>query len=292
LRADTDRLDPGALTAVIDDHADAGIDGVLIGGSMGVMQMLPDDVWNPMVHTAIEANRGRMELLVGVTDQSLARVLERVEALRGVEGIDGLVALTPSAFKLAEEELVDFYRAVADRAAQPVMLYELAPATGVALSVAAVARLAEHPNLAGIKLSVNLPKARQLRRVLPADFRVIPAEPQLLDLCAASGLWTEYLDGCFAVAPRWARAIADQAAAGHAAEAAATQARLNDLLGAWLATGQVVAAFTALLNARGLPGRYHPRPMRDLDPPARQALADSEPLRTLVESHPTPAGRI
>lgn len=282
LEGERDDLCVAGLEAQFDDQADAGVEGVLVAGTMGAMQMLTESTWASLVRASARLNRGRFELLVGVTDQSLARVLDRVRFVETVGGIDGVVALTPSAMALSEDERVDFYMAVADAAGLPVFIYELAPSTGVTLSLDALIRLSQHPNLAGVKISCNLIKARALVERVEPGFRVIPAEPQLLDLCASTGPWAEHLDGVFAATPHWGKAVLAHASAGHTDAASAAQRQINRLLQAWISTGQIMAAFTATMNHRGLPGRYFPRPLRDLDDATRASLLESDIVRELV----------
>lgn len=282
LEGEGDDLCIDGLVGQLDDQADARMDGLLIAGTMGATQMLPDRTWQALVRQTSELNGRRFELLVGVTDQSLNRVLDRVSFAERVGKIDGLVALTPWGFGMTEADRVGFYRALADAAKLPVFIYDLQPMTGVTLSLEAVATLSEHPNIAGLKISCNLVKARALRERVKTGFRIIPAEPQLLDVCAASGLWSEHLDGVFAAAPHWSKAVVDQVAAGDFKGAAATQGQINRLLQCWFDTGQVMAAFTATMNARGIPGRYHPRPLSPMSEAARRQLLDSPELQSLL----------
>ncbi len=289
LQNERDELCRDGLAAHLDDQADAGIDGLLVGGTMGALQLLPDRTYQDLVRGSSELNRGRFELLVGITDHGLHRALDRARFVESVGGVDGLVALTPSGFGLSEPERADFYRHLADATRLPLFIYELAPATGVAFGVSTLAELSRHPNIAGIKISANLPKARAVRERLDASFRVIPAEPQLLDHCAVTGPWSEHLDGVWAATPHWAMAIATLAARGDHAAASGVQRRLNGLLQRWIDSGQIMAAFTATMNARGIPGRYHPRPLRDLPDAARRALLESPEVVELLRDHPVTA---
>ena len=70
-------------------------------------------------------------------------------------GADAVLVLTPSVFRaqLTPDVLLQHYRAVADAAPVPVLLYNHPAATGVNLTPALARTLAEHPNIAGIKES-------------------------------------------------------------------------------------------------------------------------------------------
>ncbi len=70
-------------------------------------------------------------------------------------GADAVLVRTPGFYKaqMTADAFVRHYRAVADRSPVPVLLYNFTGVTGVTLPVDAVARLAEHPNIAGMKES-------------------------------------------------------------------------------------------------------------------------------------------
>lgn len=285
LEGEDDALCVDGLACQLDDQSRAGVPGILAAGTMGVQQMLSDATWRDLVRQTAELSRGRFEVLVGITDQSLQRVRDRLAYVETLRGVDGVVVLTPSAMPLTEAERMDFYRAIADASRLPTFLYELAPSTGVTLSLDALVELSAHPNIAGVKLSASLAKARTLREQTPEAFRVIPADPQMLDVCALSGIWREHLDGVFAATPDWAVRVTTLAAAGDAEAASRVQQQINGVLRQWVATGQVYAAFTATMNARGIPGRFHPKPMRSLTHPvARSMLGGGDVAGLLAET--------
>jgi len=73
--------------------------------------------------------------------------------LAGEHGASAVLVVTPSYYRasLTEEALVRHYTAVADASSVPVLLYNVPVFTGVVIPVRAVARLARHPNVIGLK---------------------------------------------------------------------------------------------------------------------------------------------
>jgi len=126
-----------------------------------------------------EAAKGK-KLLAGTGAESTAETIERTK--RAAElGYDAALVKTPYYYKTAykPDVLLAHYRRVADESPIPVMLYSIPQFTGIALTAAEVAALAEHPNIIGIKDSSGNVQgvARQLRRRLQ-NFRswsVLPA---------------------------------------------------------------------------------------------------------------------
>src|SRR5690606_37148529 len=135
---------------------------------------------------------------------------------------DGVVVLTPYFYKYSRQDLLDYFRAVADRSKKPVFVYYLPVLTGVQLDLAFVAELARHPNIRGIKCSCDYSWAHQLRTMVPADFRVIVAQPHLVPTMVRAGV-TENLDGIFAVTPRLTKRLVDACGRQSWAEAEADQ---------------------------------------------------------------------
>ena len=257
---DDDRLHVAGLADHLDDQAAAGIDALLVAGTMGMMPLLTEATWRELVTQSVTLARGRFELLIGATDLSTARALERVAFLNTIEGIDGVVVMAPGLIKFAEAEYLAYFGALADASRRPLYLYDLEPLTGAHLSVATIGRLADHPNIAGIKLSSNVAKAAQLHLHLAGKpFRLILSEPVLSDMLFRHG-YDEHLDGIYCVCPHWAAALAHAARQGDWDEAARWQARLSAIKELFQ-RNPFGPTFTGLMNLRGLEGRYAPRPL-------------------------------
>jgi 4-hydroxy-tetrahydrodipicolinate synthase len=269
-----------AMEAHVADQFRGGMTGVLIGGTMGLMQLLTDATYRQLVEVGVRAAAGRGEVMVGIGDLSFARTRERIRFVNEQRGIDGVVCLSPFLVKFSQDELVDYFTALADESRVPVYLYDLPGLTGVKLSLETVLAVAKHPNIRGIKCSSELGWSRQLADLSPKDFRVIFAQADLVDVLLHAGA-TQHLDGIFALAPDWTSAIARAAAGGDWERAAAMQQKLSALLRVVKAFG-VFPSFTALLNARGIPGNYCPAPLRQLDEARRECLLASPIVAELL----------
>jgi len=278
---DDEELHVEGLKAQIDDQLDNGITGLLVGGTMGVMQLLSDATYRDLVDRSIEFARGRGEMLVGAGDASYARSRDRILFLNQKK-IDGIVALSPYLLKFSQPELVDYFQSLADIAKRPLFLYDLPGLTGTKLEFDTVRALSRHSNIAGIKCSGDIGSTRQLIDMNLPNFRVIIAAPDMVDTLLRSGI-KEHLDGIFAAAPHWVSGIAKACIKGDFANAARLQQNLNGLLRLVRENG-VFATFTALVNARGIPGRYGPRPYRMLDQARTELVLQSPAAKELLKS--------
>lgn len=264
-----------ALEMHIADQWRGGMTGVLIGGTMGLMQLLSDATYRQLVEAGTRFAAGHGEVMVGVGDTSFARTRDRIRLVNEQRCIDGVVCLSPFLWKLTQDELIGYFAALADASRAPLYLYDLPGLTGTKLGLETVLALAKHRNIRGIKCATELGWTRQLRDLAPDHFRVIFAQADLVDVLVRSGV-TQHLDGVFSLAPDWTSGAARAAAAGRCDDAAASQRKLSALLRLLREFG-VFQTFTVLMNARGIPGNYAPAPMVSLDDDRREVLL-SQPL--------------
>lgn len=283
--ADDGILHAEGLRRHLDDQWQAGIDGVLVGGTMGMLQLLADTTWKSLVHEGVAACRGRGEVLVGVGDCSFDRTRDRIRAVDMLP-IDGVVALSPYFIRFSQDELACYYEALADLSRKPVFLYDLPVRTHVKLEPPLVCRLARHPNIHGIKSSDEWASTRQLVRHLeesgaPESFRVIPAQPMMVDVLTREKAGSN-LDGIYAIAPAWTRSIVAAVESGDTPLAGRLQQRLSRLLEVVRATPSVLPACTVILNALGVPGNVAPRPMQPLTAGQREELLSLPVVQELL----------
>ena len=277
---DDEDLFVDGLAAELTDQWAHGISGVLVAGSMGAMQLLKDQTYQQLVSHSVELSAGRGEILVGAGDAGYARTVQRIEFLNQFK-IDGVAVITPFFWEFSQVELIDYFMSIAEVSQAPIYLYDLPAISGVALTVDTVVELSKHANICGIKVSRELRHTRQLIDALDESFRVIVALPELVDISIRHGI-TEYLDGMWAVAPLWTVEIGrcayqDQWSA--AAEHQRSVIELREVLGRY-----GFGAFTTTMNARGIPGRFAPRP-HEAPQGERRAQLLAEPIvqRLLAE---------
>lgn len=276
---DDDSLSVEGLEAHLEEQWQAGINGLLVAGSMGLMQLLTNRTYAELIEQAVRISAGRGEIMVGVGDTSLARTRERIELVNRY-AVDGVVVVTPYLIKFKPEELVCYYRALADASRHPLYLYDLPSLTGVKLDFDTVEQVARHPNIAGIKASCEPDWTRELVRRIGDRFRVIIAQPTIMDTLLREGI-CEHLDGIFGVAPGWTMSLVRAAESGDWEMAASYRQRLTRLLE--LVLPEVFPGITAILHARGVPGKFCPAPMtQQLDADARKKLFDEPMIQELI----------
>ena len=145
-----DGVDYPALGRLIDWQIEKGIDALVIAGSTGEGKTLSDAEHREVLRFSAERIAGRVPMIAGAgsNDTSYAISLSRYACEAGA---DALLVVTPYYVKATQAGLVKMYSMIADAATRPIILYNVPSRTGVNIEPATYARLAEHPNIVGIK---------------------------------------------------------------------------------------------------------------------------------------------
>ncbi len=250
-----------ALAQHLDEQWRHGVAGVLIAGTMGCLPLLREHTYADLVRQSIPRCTGRGETFVGVGDTSFARTLDRIQLLNDFR-VDGVVVITPYFLPFSQEELIDYFRQLADRSKNPLYLYDIPARARVKLELPTVLALAKHPNIRGIKCSADPDWARELIGEVKGGFRVIVAAIDQLHVLLREGI-PEHLDGLFALMPHWAGQTMSAADSGDWAGVERYAARFRHLLATVRSMGSF-SAYTALARMRGIPGNFAPAPLRQL----------------------------
>jgi 4-hydroxy-2-oxoglutarate aldolase len=190
-------------------------------------------------------------------------------------GADVVLVRTPSYFKaqLNGEVFVRHYTAVADESPVPVLPYNVPGLTGVRLPPEAVARLASHPNIAGVKdSSGDLTQIGDLVAATPPGFKVLVGSAPTLyaSLCVgASGA----IVAAACVIPDLVVQLFELARAGRHDEARELQRRVTPIAKSVTST-YGVAGLKAAMEMAGYVGGIPRRPL----------LPASEEARTTIRS--------
>jgi 4-hydroxy-tetrahydrodipicolinate synthase len=281
-----DQLHIEGLHAHLDAQWSAGINGVLVGGTMGLMQLLSEQTYQQLCIRSIELTKARGEVLIGAGDTSVTRTLARVQFLNSLKGVDGVVVLAPFFMTFTQDELQKYFTSIADVSKAPVFLYDVPHWTRNKIEPSTVLKLAKHPNIHGIKCSDHFASAKPLLDAGLEDFRVIIAQPLLVDTLLRAGV-AEHLDGIYGLAPKWTRELGSAAGRGDWQTANHFQQKLAGIA-AVLGKYGVFAATTAILNASGVAGKACPEPYILLSDARRQELLQEPTIKELLQ-HQNPS---
>ena len=139
-----------ALERMIEFQIENGTDALLILGTTGEPATMTEAEKEEVMRFSVKKIAGRAKVIFGSGSNSTAHAVEasiKAEAM----GADGLLAVTPYYNKCTQNGLVEYYRAIAGAVKIPVICYNVPARTGVNILPATMERIAEIPNIAGIK---------------------------------------------------------------------------------------------------------------------------------------------
>ena len=151
---DDDRLDLARLRSALGWWVASPLTGIVVLGSNGEAVFMDDDECDRVVGEARPLVPRNRPFVVG-TGRESTRAAVRAAKRAAELGADAVLVRTPGFFKsqMTGDAFFWHYTAVADASPVPVILYNFAALTGVNLLPSTVARLAEHPNIVGMKES-------------------------------------------------------------------------------------------------------------------------------------------
>ena len=270
---DTEELDLDALADNIRKWRAAGISGFVLLGSTGERVHLEESEYLRTLEAARKEIPSDGAFIAGVGQQSTRGTIAEI-AKAAQCGADAVLVLTPHYYRAAitQEALVSYYRAVADGARVPVLLYSMPALTGIKIEPETIARLTEHPNIIGVKDSSNdVAGFAATVKLCPPEFAVLTGNGTvLLDALRAGATGAILAVGC--VVPRMCIEIFDAFNRGDEERAGRLQAKLTPLAAA-VTTRFGIGGLKAALDMADYRGGTVRAPLRSPDEAARAEIA-------------------
>ena len=162
MRADG-TLDYEALARLVEFHIENGTDAIISVGTTGESATLDFEEHIRVVQRTVELVKGRIPVIAGTGANSTTEALHLTQ--RSMEaGADACLLVTPYYNKPTQEGLYRHYKLIADRVAIPQILYNVPGRTACDLKPETVERLADIPNIVGIKEASTLERIQELAR--------------------------------------------------------------------------------------------------------------------------------
>lgn len=150
---------------------DSGSDGLVVSGTTGESPTLSTAEKLKLFATVAEAVGKRAAVIGGTSSYN---TVEAVELSRHAAetGVHGLLLVTPYYNKPPQEGLYQHFKAIAEATSLPCILYNVPSRTSINMSAKTTLRLAEIPNIIGIKECADLGQLTEILTEAPADFLV------------------------------------------------------------------------------------------------------------------------
>jgi 4-hydroxy-tetrahydrodipicolinate synthase len=170
-------LDEAALRQLVRWQVESGIDFLLPCGTTGETPTLSHDEWHRVIDVTIETAAGRVPIMAGATSNNTREAVAKAQEISVRAGVDYVLTATPYYNKPTQEGVYRHFLAIAEASVKPLVLYNIAGRTGTNIETSTLLRLAEVPNIAGVKeASGNIAQIAEVCAAVPEDFLVFSGD--------------------------------------------------------------------------------------------------------------------
>ncbi|ACE83136.1 4-hydroxy-tetrahydrodipicolinate synthase [Cellvibrio japonicus] len=169
-------LDWDSLHKLVDWHLEQGTHAIVAVGTTGESATLDVQEHLQVIKRVVDQVNGRIPVIAGTGANSTSEAVELTQAAKDV-GADACLLVTPYYNKPTQEGLFLHHEYIANAVAIPQYLYNVPGRTGVDMKPETALRLAQVPNIAGIKEATgDLERARLLIDQAPPGFAIISGD--------------------------------------------------------------------------------------------------------------------
>ncbi len=169
-------VDEEALSRFVEFQISEGIDFLVPCGTTGESVTLSDEEQCRVVELVLQAAQGRVHVVAGAGGNNTAHVIELAREYERL-GVRGLLSVTPYYNKPTQEGLYQHYRAIAEAVSLPIIVYNVPPRTAVNILPETIARIAEIPNIIGVKeASGDISQIADICARVPAEFKIFSGD--------------------------------------------------------------------------------------------------------------------
>ena len=263
-------VDYDALGRFVEFQIENGINALVAVGTTGESATLSQEERKEVIRFTIERVAGRVPVIAGTGTNNTEHVLDFTRSACSY-GADALLVVTPYYNKATQGGLYKHFSMVADAATKPVILYNVPSRTGCNLRPETVEKLAEHPNIVGVKeASGDMSQVVEIAARCGDKLDIYSGDDALtVPMMSMGGV------GCISVlsnvVPKLAVEMTDRFFAGDVAGAAQIQCRTLPLVNALFSEVNPIPA-KAAVSAMGF-GQEHLRmPLTPMEDHNRQNL--------------------
>ena len=183
-------IDEAALRNLVAWQVESGIDFLIPCGTTGETPTLSHDEWLHVIDTTVEVVAGRVPIVAGATSNSTHDAVEKAKEVAARPGVNAILTASPYYNKPTQEGQYRHFRTIAEAVDKPLILYNVPGRTGANIEPATLARLAEVPNILGVKeASGNMTQIAEVCNLVPEHFLVFSGDDAItLPVIALGGV--------------------------------------------------------------------------------------------------------
>lgn len=173
-------LDIQALKKIVNHVIDGGVEYLVILGTTGEPATLTQDEKEIVIDTIVEANKGRLPLVLGVGGNNTQKVVEELKT-RDFSKFSAILSVSPYYNKPTQEGIYQHFKAIAEASPIPIILYNVPGRTASNMLPETVISLAnDFKNIIGIKEAAgDIVQAMKLIQHKPKEFLVISGDDMI-----------------------------------------------------------------------------------------------------------------
>ncbi|MDE7295828.1 MAG: 4-hydroxy-tetrahydrodipicolinate synthase [Clostridia bacterium] len=266
-------VDLEAFGKMMEYQIAGGTDALVVLGTTGEPSVMTDEDKQTLMRYAVEKAAGRIKIIFGTGSNCTAHAV-KASVLAEKLGADGVLAVTPYYNKCTQQGLYEYYEAIAGAIKIPVICYNVPARTGVNILPETMARIAQIPNIAGIKeASGNMAQVLETARLIRGKCDLYSGEDALnLPILCAGG--TAVISVISNLAPKQVKAMTTAVAAGNLDEAIALHDKLLPLTKACFTEVNPIPVKEGM-NLLGFRAGAPVAPLTRLEPAHREQLASA-----------------
>ena len=174
--SDDGTLDVDALRSLVQYQLTEGINFLVPCGTTGEAPTLEHEEYLGVIRVVTQEAEGKVPVIAGAGGNNTKKICSLVQDIQPL-GVQGILSVAPYYNKPTQEGLYQHFKTIAESTDLPVILYNVPSRTSSNIEPATVARLAEIPNIIGIKeASGSITQQMEVLRVVPPDFRVLSGD--------------------------------------------------------------------------------------------------------------------
>jgi 4-hydroxy-tetrahydrodipicolinate synthase len=171
-------IDEAALRNLVAWQIESGIDFLVPCGTTGETPTLNHDEWLRVIDITIEVAAGRVPIVAGASSNATHDAVEKAKEVAARPGVNVILTASPYYNKPTQEGQYRHFKAIAEAVPdKPIILYNVPGRTAANLEPATLARLAEIPNIVGVKeASGNMTQIAEAINSVPETFLVFSGD--------------------------------------------------------------------------------------------------------------------
>ena len=265
-----DAVNYDVLGELIEHQIAGGTDAIIVLGTTGEPSTMSFAEEHVLMEYAVKKVNGRAKVIFGCGSNNTADAVMTAQKAESY-GADGLLAVTPYYNKCTQNGLVAYYKAICEAVSIPVIAYNVPGRTGVEIQPATMAKIAELPNMAGIKdAGGNMSKTMETFRLVREKCDVYSGEDALnlpILLCGGAGVISVLSN----VVPKDVKLLCELVKAGKIAEAITLNDKLLPLANACFVEVNPIPVKEAM-NMLGFDAGVPRAPLTQIEPANKEKL--------------------